>query len=92
MVMESGSARACPARGGGGGGRGGPPRAGPGLALLLEPLALAREQAATAKQVTAVVTGEDPHQEQMSAKLAAAHHVHRAQWQRERRHAHADRH
>ena len=34
--------------------------------------ALAQEQAATAKQVTAVVTGEDPHQEQMSAKLAAA--------------------
>ena len=33
--------------------------------------ALAQEQAATAKQVTAVVTGEDPHQEQMSAKLAA---------------------
>ena len=34
--------------------------------------ALAQEQAATAKQVVAVVSGEDPHQEQMSAKLAAA--------------------
>ena len=39
MVMKSGSARACPARGGGRARR--PPaggRAGPGLALLLEPL------------------------------------------------------